>query len=109
MHVAYASSRVKSQLFTLTLSTCHQYGKSATHLDRPWIYFPVNQIAYTITNYLIRCEMDFSGPLITSGLRRTTDILGGILEKTSSDVTFAIRQKEPEGKLRYYGNDKEDI
>ncbi len=36
---------------------------------------------------------------ITGGLRRTTDMLRGVLERTRSDLTLAIRQKELENKL----------
>jgi len=36
---------------------------------------------------------------ITGGLRRTTDQLRGVLERTRSDLTLAIRQKELETKL----------
>ncbi|MBI2868510.1 MAG: haloacid dehalogenase [Chloroflexi bacterium] len=43
--------------------------------------------------------MDFPDAL-TGGLRRTTDSVRGILEKTRSDLTLAIRQKELEDKLR---------
>jgi len=36
---------------------------------------------------------------ITGGLRRTTDMLRGVLERTRSDLTLAIRQKDLEGRL----------
>ena len=36
---------------------------------------------------------------ITGGLRRTTDMLRGVLERTRSDLTLAIRQKDLENKL----------
>jgi translin len=36
---------------------------------------------------------------ITGGLRRTTDIVRGVLERTRSDLTLAIQQKELEDKL----------
>ena len=36
---------------------------------------------------------------ITGGLRRTTDMLRGVLERTRSDLTLAIRQKDLEMKL----------
>jgi translin len=36
---------------------------------------------------------------ITGGLRRSTDMLRGVLERTRSDLTLAIRQKELESKL----------
>ena len=37
---------------------------------------------------------------ITSGLRRTTDMVRGVLERTRSDLTLAIRQQELEKKLQ---------
>jgi superfamily II DNA helicase RecQ len=42
--------------------------------------------------------MDFPDA-ITGGLRRTTDMVRGVLEKTRSDLTLAIRQKELESRL----------
>jgi hypothetical protein len=39
---------------------------------------------------------------ITGGLRRTTDMLRGVLERTRSDLTLAISQKELEGKLERF-------
>jgi len=36
---------------------------------------------------------------ITGGLRRTTDMLRGVLERTRSDLTLAIRQKDLESRL----------
>jgi len=36
---------------------------------------------------------------ITGGLRRTTDMVRGVLERTRSDLTLAIRQKELEDRL----------
>lgn len=36
---------------------------------------------------------------ITGGLRRTTDMVRGVLERTRSDLTLAIRQKELESKI----------
>jgi translin len=37
---------------------------------------------------------------ITGGLRRTTDVTRGILEKTRGDLTVAMRQTDLERKLR---------
>ena len=37
---------------------------------------------------------------ITGGLRRSTDMLRGVLERTRSDLTLTIRQKELEDKLK---------
>jgi translin len=42
--------------------------------------------------------MDFT-EIITHGLRRTTDAIRGIIERTRGDVTMALRQKELEAKL----------
>ncbi len=48
--------------------------------------------------------MDFPDA-ITGGLRRTTDMVRGVLERTRSDLTLAIQQKNLEDKLeRFKGN-----
>ena len=48
--------------------------------------------------YNILVTMDFPDA-ITGGLRRTTDMVRGVLERTRSDLTLVIRQKELENKL----------
>lgn len=48
--------------------------------------------------YSVLVTMDFPDA-ITGGLRRTTDIVRGILERTRSDLTLAMRQKELETRL----------
>jgi len=48
--------------------------------------------------YAILVTMDFPDA-ITYGLRRTTDSVRGILEKTRGDLTLVLRQKELENKL----------
>ncbi len=48
--------------------------------------------------YNILVTMDFPDA-ITGGLRRTTDMVRGVLERTRSDLTLAIRQKELDNKL----------
>jgi len=48
--------------------------------------------------YNILVTMDFPDA-ITGGLRRTTDMVRGILEKTRSDLTLGIRQKDLENRL----------
>jgi translin len=48
--------------------------------------------------YDVLVTMDFPDA-ITSGLRRTTDVVRGILEKTRSDLTLVMRQKDLEEKL----------
>ncbi len=48
--------------------------------------------------YNVLVTMDFPDAL-TGGLRRTTDMVRGVLEKTRSDLTLVIRQKELEDKL----------
>ena len=48
--------------------------------------------------YSILVTMDFP-EAITGGLRRTTDMVRGVLERTRSDLTLAITQKDLEGKL----------
>ncbi len=48
--------------------------------------------------YGILMTMDFT-EIITHGLRRTTDAIRGVIERTRGDVTMALRQKELEAKL----------
>ena len=48
--------------------------------------------------YSALVTMDFPDA-ITCGLRRTTDMVRGVLEKTRSDLTLVIRQKELEEKI----------
>jgi translin len=49
--------------------------------------------------YNVLVTMDFPDA-ITHGLRRTTDNMRGVLEKTRSDLTLTIRQKALEDRLR---------
>ncbi len=51
--------------------------------------------------YNILVTMDFPDA-ITGGLRRTTDAVRGILEKTRGDLTLASRQKDLETKLKNF-------
>ncbi len=48
--------------------------------------------------YSVLVTMDFPDA-ITSGLRRTTDMVRGVLERTRSDLTLIIRQQDLENKL----------
>jgi translin len=48
--------------------------------------------------YSVLVTMDFPDS-ITGGLRRTTDALRGVLEKTRSDLTLSVQQKRLEDKL----------
>ena len=48
--------------------------------------------------YSVLVTMDFPDA-ITSGLRHTTDMVRGVLERTRSDLTLIMRQKELEEKL----------
>jgi translin len=48
--------------------------------------------------YSVLVTMDFPDAL-TGGLRRTTDMVRGVLERTRSDLTLAIRQKALEARL----------
>ncbi len=54
--------------------------------------------------YNILVTMDFP-EAITGGLRRTTDMVRGVLERTRSDLTLAIRQKDLESKLEKFRSD----
>ncbi len=55
--------------------------------------------------YSILVTMDFPDA-ITGGLRRTTDMVRGVLERTRSDLTLVISQKDLEDRL---GNFEGDI
>jgi translin len=48
--------------------------------------------------YNVLVTMDFPDG-ITGGLRRTTDILRGVMEKTRSDLTLSVQQKKLENKI----------
>ena len=48
--------------------------------------------------YNVLVTMDFPDA-ITGGLRRTTDMVRGVLEKTRSDLTLAMQQKSLENRL----------
>ena len=48
--------------------------------------------------YNVLVTMDFPDA-ITGGLRRTTDMVRGVLERTRSDLTLVIRQKDLEKRL----------
>ncbi len=48
--------------------------------------------------YNVLVTMDFPDA-ITGGLRRTTDMVRGVLERTRSDLTLVIRQQDLENKL----------
>jgi len=48
--------------------------------------------------YSVLVTMDFPDA-VTGGLRRTTDMVRGVLERTRSDLTLAISQKRLENKL----------
>jgi len=50
--------------------------------------------------------MDFPDA-ITGGLRRTTDVVRGVLEKTRSDLTLVIRQKDLENKLGIFNEESD--
>jgi translin len=51
--------------------------------------------------YSVLVTVDFPDA-ITGGLRRTTDMVRGVLERTRSDLTLAIRQKELEERLKKF-------
>ena len=53
--------------------------------------------------YNVLVTMDFPDA-ITGGLRRTTDMVRGVLERTRSDLTLAITQKNLEERLGDSGN-----
>jgi len=51
--------------------------------------------------YSVLVTMDFPDA-ITGGLRRTTDMVRGVLERTRSDLTLVIRQKDLEERLNSF-------
>jgi len=53
--------------------------------------------------YSVLVTMDFPDA-ITGGLRRTTDMVRGVLERTRSDLTLVMRQKDLENKLEKFEN-----
>jgi len=55
--------------------------------------------------YSVLVTMDFPDA-ITGGLRRTTDMVRGVLEKTRSDLTLAMGQKEVTDKLADFSKGK---
>jgi translin len=62
--------------------------------------------------YSYMVTMDFPDAL-TGGLRRTTDMLRGVLERTRGDLTLSVRQEELQAALsafeqRVAGADKRD-
>ena len=54
--------------------------------------------------YSALVTMDFPDA-ITGGLRRTTDMVRGVLEKTRSDLTLVMRQKDLEKRLEKFEGD----
>lgn len=57
--------------------------------------------------YSILVTMDFPDA-VTGGLRRATDMVRGVMERTRSDLTLAITQKELEDRLSKYEMEKEE-
>lgn len=53
--------------------------------------------------YSVLVTVDFPDA-ITGGLRRTTDMVRGVLERTRSDLTLVIRQKSLENRLDKFEN-----
>ncbi len=51
--------------------------------------------------YGVLVTIDFPDA-ITSGLRRTTDVVRGIMEKTRGDLTISIKQKDLEERLKEF-------
>jgi len=55
--------------------------------------------------YSVLATIDFPDA-ITGGLRRTTDMVRGVLEKTRSDLTLIMRQKDLENRLEQTRGDR---
>ncbi len=58
------------------------------------------------TVYSVLVTMDFPDG-ITGGLRRSTDVLRSVMEKTRSDITLTIQQKRLEEKMSKFSHDHE--
>jgi len=56
--------------------------------------------------YSVLVTMDYPDA-ITGGLRRTTDMVRGVLERTRSDLTLIVRQKDLENRLERIGEGEE--
>ncbi|MFC1918564.1 haloacid dehalogenase [Chloroflexota bacterium] len=54
--------------------------------------------------YNVLVTMDYPDA-VTGGLRRTTDMVRGVLERTRSDLTLVIRQRDLEEKLNNFKRD----
>jgi len=54
--------------------------------------------------YSVLVTIDFPDA-ITGGLRRTTDMVRGVLERTRGDLTLAMRQKDLENRLKKFEGD----
>ncbi len=52
--------------------------------------------------YSLLITVDFPDA-ITGGLRRQTDMVRGVLERTRGDLTTAVRQEEMKAALRAFG------
>lgn len=57
--------------------------------------------------YSVLVSIDFPNA-ITQGLRRTTDMVRGVLERTRGDLTLALRQDQLEKTLREFERDRRD-
>ncbi|HET6478199.1 MAG TPA: haloacid dehalogenase [Dehalococcoidales bacterium] len=55
--------------------------------------------------YSVLVTIDFPDA-ITGGLRRTTDMVRGVLERTRSDLTILVRQKDLENRLEQIKGDR---
>ena len=49
--------------------------------------------------YAVLVTVDYPDA-VTRGLRRTTDVMRGVIERTRGDITMALRQRSLEGRLR---------
>lgn len=58
--------------------------------------------------YIHLVTMDYPDAL-TGGLRRTTDVLRGVLERTRGDLTVAVRQEELEAAMQAFEQHKTGI
>ena len=49
--------------------------------------------------YAVLVTVDYPDA-VTRGLRRTTDVMRGVIERTRGDITMALRQRSLEMRLR---------
>lgn len=75
--------------------------RSLDLLRRDRISEAEHMLEYMDEIYAVLVTMDYPDA-ITRGLRRLTDIVRGVTERTRGDITFALRQEKLEKRLRQF-------